>query len=155
MKGNEKVIETLNNLLSDELTAISQYMVHAEMCDNWGYVKLAEKIEKRAIDEMKHAEKHIGRILFLEGKPIVSQLGKIYIGQDVLTLLKNDHVAEEEAIKAYNEAIKLVSDIGDNGTCDFLAGILGDEEEHIGWVETQLGQIDQIGIQTYLVEQVG
>lgn len=155
MKGNEKVIEKLNFLLSDELTAVSQYMVHAEMCANWGYAKLAEKIEKRAIDEMKHAEKHIARILFLEGKPIVSQLGKISIGQDVLIQLKNDHSAEEGAIKAYNEIIKLASDLADNGTREILEDILGDEEEHIDWIEAQLDQIAQMGIQTYLVEQVG
>ena len=155
MKGNEKVIEKLNFLLSDELTAISEYMVHTEMCANWGYGKLAEKIEKRAIDEMKHAEKHIARILFLEGKPIVSQLGKISIGQDVLTQLKNDHSAEEGAIKAYNEAIKLASDLADNGTREMLEDILNDEEDHIDWIEAQLDQIAQMGIQTYLVEQVG
>ena len=155
MKGNDKIIEKLNFLLSDELTAVSQYMVHSEMCANWGYGKLAEKIEKRAIDEMKHAEKHIARIIFLEGKPIVSQLGKVTIGQDVLTQLKNDHSAEEGAIKAYNEAIKLASDLADNGTREMLEDILGDEEDHIDWLEAQLDQISQMGIQTYLVEQVG
>lgn len=155
MKGNDKIIEKLNFLLSDELTAVSQYMVHSEMCANWGYGKLAEKIEKRAIDEMKHAEKHIARIIFLEGKPIVSQLGKISIGQDVLIQLNNDHAAEEGAIKAYNEAIKLASDLADNGTREMLEDILGDEEDHIDWLEAQLDQISQMGIQTYLVEQVG
>lgn len=155
MKGNEKVIDKLNFLLSDELTAVSQYMVHAEMCANWGYAALAGKVEKRAIDEMKHAEKHIARILFLEGRPIVSELGKISIGQDVLTQLKNDQAAEEGAIKGYNDAIKLAADLGDNGTREILEDILGDEEDHIDWIETQLDQISQMGIQTYLVEQVG
>ena len=155
MKGKPKVIEMLNYLLADELTAISQYMVHAEMCDNWGYEKLAQTTEKRAIEEMKHAEKHIARILFLEGKPIVSNLNKITIGPDVQTMLKNDHAAEEGAIKAYNEAIKLCSSYRDNGTRDMLEDILEDEERHIDWIEAQQDQIGQMGIQNYLVEQLG
>lgn len=154
MKGNEKVIASLNFLLADELTAISQYMVHSEMCANWMYKELAEKIEKRAIDEMKHAEKHIGRILFLEGLPIVSNLGKISIGTDVEMMLKNDHKAEEGAIKAYNEAIKQAAELTDNGTREMLGNILGDEETHIDWIEAQLDQIAQMGIQNYLVEQL-
>ncbi len=155
MKGNQKVIDYLNFLLSDELTAVSQYMVHAEMCANWGYKELAEHTEKRAIEEMKHAEKHIARILFLEGKPIVSQLGKISIGSDVQTQLNNDHAAEEGAIKAYNEGIKLCTEMADNGTREMLEDILGDEEEHIDWLEAQLDQISQMGLQLYLVEQLG
>jgi len=155
MKGNPKVIDMLNYLLADELTAISQYVVHAEMCDNWGYKKLAEAIEKRAIEEMKHAEKHIGRLLFLEGQPIVSNLNKINIGPDVLTMLQNDHAAEAGAIKAYNEAIKLCSSEADNGSREILEDILGDEEAHIDWIEAQLDQIEQMGIQNYLVEQLG
>lgn len=155
MKGKPKVIDELNFLLVDELTAISQYMVHAEMCANWGYKELAEHIEKRAIDEMKHAEKHIARILFLEGKPIVSQLGKISIGSDVQIQLNNDHAAEEGAIKAYNDGIKLCTEMADNGTREMLEDILGDEEDHIDWIEAQLDQISQMGVQLYLVEQVG
>ncbi len=155
MKGNPKVIDCLNSLLSDELTAISQYMVHAEMCANWGYKELAEHTEKRAIEEMKHAEKHIARILFLEGRPIVSQLGKISIGSDVQIQLNNDHTAEEGAIKAYNEGIKLCTEMADNGTREMLEDILVDEEEHIDWIEAQLDQISQMGLQLYLVEQVG
>ncbi len=155
MKGNPKVIDMLNYLLADEMTAISQYVVHAEMCDNWGYKKLAEAIEKRAIEEMKHAEKHIGRLLFLEGQPIVSNLNKINIGPDVLTMLQNDHAAEAGAIKAYNEAIKLCSSEADNGSREILEDILGDEEAHIDWIEAQLDQIEQMGIQNYLVEQLG
>ena len=155
MKGNPKVIDMLNYLLADELTAVSQYMVHAEMCANWGYEKLAGAIEKRAIEEMKHAEKHIGRILFLEGQPIVSNLNKINIGPDVLTMLQNDHAAEAGAIKAYNEAIKLCSSEADNGSREMLEDILGDEEAHIDWIEAQLDQIGQMGIQNYLVEQLG
>ena len=155
MKGNPKVIDALNFLLADELTAVSQYIVHAEMCNNWGYEKLAGAIEKRAIEEMKHAETHIERILFLEGQPIVSNLNKIHIGPDVLTMLKNDHSSEEGAIAGYNERIKLCADLGDNGTREILEHILKDEEAHIDWIEAQLDQISQMGIQNYLVEQLG
>jgi len=154
MKGNQKILETLNMLLADELTAINQYMVQSEMCADWGYEKLHEAIEKRAIDEMKHAEKLIGRILFLEGKPIVSNLNKINIGATVDAQHKNDHEAEEMAIKAYNDAIKLAVEVGDNGTRDLLEEILEDEEEHIDWIETQLDQIEQMGLQVYLGEQL-
>ena len=155
MKGNPKVIDMLNYLLADELTAISQYMVHAEMCDDWGYTKLAEAIEKRAIEEMKHAETHIGRILFLEGQPIVSNLNKIHIGPDVLTILNNDHAAEEMAIVDYNKAVKLCTEEADNGTREMLEGILKDEESHIDWIEAQLDQIEQMDLKNYLVEQLG
>ena len=154
MKGNEKILETLNELLEDELTAINQYMVQSEMCADWGYQKLHEAIEKRAIDEMKHAEQLIGRILFLEGKPIVSNLNKINIGATVDAQHKNDHEAEEGAIKAYNDGIKLAVEVGDNGTRDMLEEILEDEEEHIDWIETQLDQIEQMGLQVYLGEQL-
>ena len=154
MKGNEKILETLHTLLADELTAINQYMVQSEMCADWGYEKLHEAIEKRAIDEMKHAEKLIGRILFLEGKPIVSNLNKINIGGTVDVQHKNDREAEEMAIKAYNDGIKLAVEVGDNGTRDLLEEILEDEEEHIDWIETQLDQIEQMGLQVYLGEQL-
>lgn len=154
MKGNEKILETLNELLADELTAINQYMVQSEMCADWGYEKLHEAIEKRAIDEMKHAEKLIGRILFLEGRPIVSNLNKINIGATVDVQHKNDQAAEEMAIKAYNDSIKLAVEVGDNGTRDLLEEILEDEEEHIDWIESQLDQIEQMGLQVYLGEQL-
>ena len=154
MKGNDKIIEKINFLLADELTAISQYMVEAEMCANWGYKHLAEAIEKRAVDEMKHAEKHIGRILFLEGKPIVSELNKIHIGDTVEAQHKNDWDAESGAIKAYNEAIKLAVEVGDNGTREMFEAILKDEEDHIDWIEAQLDQIRQMGLPAYLSEQI-
>jgi bacterioferritin len=154
MKGNDKIIAKLNFLLADELTAISQYMVQAEMCANWGYKELAEAIEKRAIDEMKHAEKHIGRIIFLEGKPVVSELNKINIGETVESHHKNDWESESGAIQAYNDAIKLAVEVGDNGTREMLEGILKDEEAHIDWIEAQLDQIRQMGIQVYLSEQI-
>ena len=154
MKGNEKVIAKMNDLLSDELTAVSQYMVHSEMCANWGFDKLAEAVEKRAIDEMKHAEMHIGRILFLEGTPIVSHLKDMHIGPEVEPQFKNDHSAEDGAIKSYNDGIKLCVEVGDNGTREMLEAILKDEERHIDWIEAQMDQIKRMGIQNYLVEQI-
>jgi bacterioferritin len=154
MKGNEKIIDHLNARLAEELTAINQYMVHAEMCDNWKYKHLDEKIQKRAIDEMKHAEKLIGRILFLEARPIVSNLNKMYIGAEVPKMHEYDHSAEEGAIKGYNESIRLAVEVGDNGTRELLEGILKEEEEHIDWIEAQLDQMKQMGVQNYLVEQI-
>ena len=130
MKGNAKVIERLNALLADELTAINQYMVQSEMCANWGYEHLHNAIEKRAIGEMKHAEKLIGRIIFLEGTPTVSKLNKIEIGNDVETQHKNDWKAEEGAIKAYNDGIRVATEAADNGTREILESILKDEEDH-------------------------
>ena len=155
MKGNERIIDTLNMLLADELTAINQYMVHSEMCANWGYEKLHKAAEKRAIDEMKHAEKLIGRVLFLEGIPVVSKLNKIKIGSDIEAQHKNDWAAEEGAVKAYNAGIRLAVEVADNGTRELLESILKDEEDHIDWLEAQLDQIKQMGIQNYLVEQLG
>jgi bacterioferritin len=154
MKGNEKIIETLNSLLADELSAVNQYMVHSEMDDNWGYARLHEAVEKRAIDEMKHAEMLIGRILFLEGMPIVSNLNKLHIGEDVEKQYKNDWQAEIDAITAYNDGIKLSSSLNDHGTEQLFKNILKDEEDHLDWLEAQQDQIKQIGIQNYLAAQV-
>ena len=154
MKGNAQIIERLNALLADELTAINQYMVQSEMCSNWGYERLHKAIEKRAIEEMKHAEKLIGRIIFLEGSPTVSKLNKIEIGANVEAHHKNDWKAEDGAIRAYNEGIRLAVEVGDNGTRELLESTLKDEEEHIDWIEAQLDQIKQMGTQNYLVEQV-
>jgi len=154
MKGNEKIIERLNALLADELTAINQYIVHSEMCANWGYERLHKAIEKRAIDEMKHAEKLVARILFLEGRPIVSSLNKINIGSQVEGQHANDWTGEDQAIKAYNEGVRLATEIGDNGTRELFESILVEEEGHIDWIEAQLDQIKQMGIQNYLVEQI-
>lgn len=154
MKGHEKIIALLNDLLADELTAISQYMVHSEMCVNWGYKKLHEAAEKRAIEEMKHAEKLIGRILFLEGQPIVSQLNKINIGAAVEAQLKNDLAAEAGAIQAYNDGIRLCLELGDNGSRELIDDNLHDEEEHLDWLEAQLDQINQMGLQNYLLGQL-
>ncbi len=154
MKGNEKILAQLNVLLAEELTAINQYMVHSEMCADWGYQRLHEANEKRAIDEMKHAEKLIGRILFLEGKPVVSELNAIHIGADVSAQLHGDRDAESDAIKMYNDSIHLAVELGDNGTRNLLAEILEDEEAHIDWLEAQISQVEQMGIQTYLTEQI-
>ncbi len=154
MKGNEKIIKQLNARLAEELTAINQYMVHAEMCDNWNYIKLHDMIQKRAIDEMKHAEKLIARILFLEGRPIVSELKKMQIGAEVPKMHENDRGAEASAIKGYNESIRVAVEVGDNGTRELFDSILKEEEAHIDMIEAQLDQIKQIGAQTYLVEQI-
>jgi len=154
MKGNASIIVTLNSLLADELTAINEYMVHSEMCANWGFDRLHHATEKRAIDEMKHAEKLIARILFLEGSPVVSRLNELHIGPNVEAQLHNDHAAEDTAIKAYNDAIRQATEVGDNGTRELLDSILKDEEAHINWIEAQLDQVNQMGIQIYLAEQV-
>ncbi len=154
MKGNDKIIEHLNARLAEELTAINQYMVHAEMCDNWNYKQLEDVIEKRAISEMKHAEKLIARILFLEGTPIVSNLNQIFIGAEVPKMHENDHGAEIGAIRGYNESIRLAADLGDNNTKVLLESILKEEEDHIDWIEAQLDEIKQIGVQNYLAQQI-
>ncbi len=153
MKGNDKLITVLNSLLADELTAINQYMVHSEMCDSWGYEKLHKRIEKRAIEEMKHAEKLIGRILFLEGTPIVSELKKIMIGADIPKQVANDHDAEEGAIKAYNDAIVLAGEVKDYATRDLLQEILNDEDRHIDEIEELRDQIEQMTLQIFLTTQ--
>jgi len=154
MKGNEKVIEHLNGRLAEELTAINQYFVHAEMCDNWNYKQLHDTIRKRAIAEMIHAEKLIERILFLEGRPIVSNLNKMFIGSEVPKMHENDRGAEEGAIKGYNESIRLAGEVGDNNTKVLLESILKEEEDHIDWIEAQQDQIKQMGVENYLAEQI-
>ena len=154
MKGQKKIIAALNGLLADELTAINEYIVHSEMCSNWGYTRLHDMHEKRAIGEMKHAESLIERILFLEGMPIVSKLNEIHIGPDVPKQLENDHSAEEGAIKAYNAAIRLAAELNDNGTRELLESIVTDEEEHIDQIEAHLDQIKQMGVENYLAEQI-
>jgi bacterioferritin len=155
MKGDAKLIATMNSLLSDELTAVNQYMVHSEMCDNWGYEKLHKLIEKRAIDEMKHAEKLIGRILFLEGLPIVSSLKKIAIGPEVPQMFGNDHEAEMGAIASYNAAIMLAGEVKDFATRELLESILRDEDAHLDGIEMVQDEIKQIGLPVFLVSQLG
>ncbi len=155
MKGNPKVIDALNKALADELTAINQYMVHSEMCDNWGYKVLHEKIEKRAITEMKHAERLIGRILFLEGIPIVSALNPIHIGKTVPEQFQKDLASEIDAIKNYQEYIKVCNEVGDAGTREVFVALLQDEEGHADEIEAQLDQISQMGTENYLALQIG
>jgi bacterioferritin len=125
-------------------------MVHAEMCENWGYDKLGEIIQKRAVQEMKHAEKLIGRILFLDGVPVVSDLRKITIGADVTKMFSNDHGLEEGAVKSYNSAVNLCAELKDNATKDLLQSILDDEDRHIDGIEEVMDQINQMGLQIFL-----
>ena len=153
MKGNDTVLKALNQLLADELTAISQYMVHSEMCENWGYGKLHKAIEQQAIDEMHHAEWLIQRILFLEGVPIVSALNAMHIGANVPDIVANDLGAELDAVRAYNAAIRSAREAGDQATVDLLTTILKMEEEHVDWGEVQQSQIEQMGLANYLANQ--
>ena len=149
-----KIIEVLNDVLCAELTAINQYFLHAEMCNDWGYERLYKKIRKESIDEMKHAEQLIERILFLNGIPNVQKLGRIRIGENVEEQLTVDLALEKEALPRLNEGIKICTDFGDNGTRLLLEEILESEEEHVDWLEAQLEQIAQIGIANYLSQQV-
>mgnify|MGYP001814172991 FL=1 len=153
MKGNEKLVTVLNQLLADELTAISQYMVHSEMCDNWGYDKLHQAIEQQARDEMHHAEWLIRRIIFLEGAPVVSKLNPIQIGQNVVDMIGRDEEAELAAGRAYNAAIRLSHEVDDQATADLLTDILKMEEGHADWAERQRAQIEQMGLENYLANQ--
>jgi len=153
MKGNDKILATLNELLADELTAISQYMVHSEMCDNWGYDKLHKAIEAQAMDEMHHAEWLIGRIIFLEGTPVVSKLNPMKIGAKVADMVAFDEEAELGAIRAYNPGIRLAHEVDDQGTVELLTKILKMEEDHVDWNERQRDQIGQMGLENYLTMQ--
>jgi bacterioferritin len=154
MKGNARLVDVLNSLLADELTAVNQYMVHSEMSHNWGYEKLHKHFEKRAIEEMKHAEKLIGRILFLEATPVVSTLRPMHIGPDVSHQLESDHSAELDAIKAYNEAIKVAGDVADFATREILEGILHDEDAHIDTIEALRDQLAGMTLPVFLSIQV-
>lgn len=151
MKGHPEVVQALNDRLSEELAAILQYMVHAEMAENWGYMKLAEALKKRAITEMRHAERHIERILFLEGFPEVSRIGEIRIGKNVEEIILRDYEAEVQAVKDYNATMHLAQSLGDGGTREMLAEILKDEEGHVDWLEEQRDLLGQMGLPTYLL----
>jgi len=155
MKGNKKLMPVLNSLIADELTAINQYMVHSEMCENWGYGKIHMAIRKQAMDEMHHAEWLIERIIFLDGSPTVSKLNAINIGKTVLEMISNDDKDELHAVHAYNEAIKLAWEVDDQGSVELLTKILKMEEGHVDWAEIQKAQIEQMGIENYLVAQSG
>jgi bacterioferritin len=155
MKGNAQLLQALNGLLADELGAINQYMVHAEMVENWGYQKLGKMIQTRAITEMKHAEKLIGRILFLEGIPIIDKLSPVHIGAEVPKMFDNDHASEIGAVKSYNAAIKLAQEVSDNATKEILDSILKDEDGHVDEIEAQQDQIKQMTLPLYLTMQLG
>jgi len=153
MKGNIELVKVLNSLLADELTAINQYMVHSEMCENWGYGKLHLAIRSQAMDEMHHAEWLIERIIFFDGAPTVSKLNPMKIGKTVQEMISNDNGDELDAVRAYNDAIKLAREVGDQGTADLLTKILKMEEGHVDWAEMQRAQMDQMGLENYLVNQ--
>ena len=153
MKSNEQLLSVLNQLLADELTAISQYMVHSEMCESWGYDKLHKAIERQAMDEMHHAEWLIRRIIFLEGTPVIAKLNPIRIGPTVAEMVGNDQEAEHAAVRAYNDAIALAREVGDQATGDLLLQILKMEEGHADWAARQRAQIEQMGLQSYLANQ--
>ena len=154
MKGNAKLIEALNEILTGELTAINQYFVHAKMCDNWGYDRLAHKVREESISEMKHADELIERILFLEGVPNLQRLDKVRVGETVAEQLKLDLKLEEVAVPRFNKAISLAVEVADNTTRELLARMLKSEEEHVDWLESQLELISQVGEQNYLAQQI-
>jgi bacterioferritin len=154
VKGDAKVIAVLNLVLKAELTAINQYFLHAEMCETWGYQKLAKHTRKESIEEMQHAEKLMERILLLDGTPNITDYFKINIGQNVKAQLQNDLNVELEAVKRLNAGVETCVNAGDNGSRELLEGILTDEEEHIDWLEGQLHAIGEMGIENYLAQQL-
>jgi len=153
MKGSKKLLLVFNSLLADELTAINQYVVHSEMCENWGYSKLHKAIWKQAMDEMHHAEWLIERIIFLDGIPTVTKLNTIKIGKTVSEMISNDNGDELDAVRSYNDAIRLAREVDDQGSVDLLTKILKMEEGHVDWAEIQQAQITQMGLENYLVNQ--
>jgi bacterioferritin len=153
MKGDERVVQKLDELLSDELTAIMQYVVHAEMSANWGYVRLHQAVEKRARQEMHHAEELIARIIFLEGTPTVSRLHEVRVGADVPKQLHADLESEHQTVRMYNAAIHLTVEANDAATRSLLESILKEEDRHVDWLEEQLDQISQLGVPLYLSAQ--
>ena len=155
MQGNPKVIDGLNSALTIELTAINQYFCQAKMCKNWGFFKLAQKHYEESLGEMKHAEKLIDRILFLEGTPEIARYDVIRVGTDVKEQFENDLQLEMKGVKAYNDAIELFAKLKDNGSRELVEPILVESEEHVDWLETQLGLIEAVGLQNYLTEQMG
>jgi bacterioferritin len=154
MKGNPKVIAELNKALREELTAINQYFLHAEMCENWGYSRLSEYIKKQSIGEMKHAEVLIERILFLDGTPSMQPL-ELKVGGSVKNMIESDLALEVAAVKQYNEAVQIATSQGDNGSRDLLVQLLKDEESHVDWLEAQVHQIKELGYERYLTQQMG
>jgi len=154
MKGNKELLDVLNSLLADELTVVNQYMVQSEMCANWGYSKLHKAIRKQAMDEMRHAEWLIERIIFFEGSPTVSKLNAMKIGKTVSEMISNDEDTELKVVSEYNSAIQLARQVGDQGTVDLLTKIIKEEEGHVDWAEIQHEQINQMGLENYLVNQI-
>jgi len=154
VKGDAKVIAVLNQVLKAELTAINQYFLHAEMCENWGYERLAKHTRKESIEEMHHAEKLMEHILYLDGTPNMTDYFKINIGLNVKDQLKNDVQLEYDAVKRLNDGIETCVKAGDNGSREILEGILRDEEEHVDWLEGQLHSIEEMGIENYLAQQL-
>ena len=154
MKGHDDIITTLNDILTGELTAINQYFLHAKMCQNWGYQRLYDHIRNESIDEMKHGDMLIERILFLEGLPNLQKLGKLNIGQTVLEMLKNDLAVEAVAIPLLNKSIETCRSLGDNGSETLLTNILTSEEAHVDWLEAQLELVKQVGEANYLAQQI-
>jgi len=154
MKGNKKVIEALNEILTGELTAINQYFIHAKMCANWGLHKLAEAIRKESIGEMKHADELIERILFLDGVPNMQRLHKVRVGETVPEQLALDLEVEMVAIPLLNKSIALAVEAGDNGTRELLEEVLTSEESHVDWLEAQLELIKTVGLENYLAQQI-
>jgi len=154
MKGNDKIIQALNDVLTAELTAINQYFIHAKMCANWGYHKIAAKVRAESIDEMKHADKLIERILFLEGIPNVQRYAKVNVGESVKEQFELDVQVEYEAVARFNQGIALCRDLGDNATREMLERMLVSEEEHVDWLETQLGLIRTLGEPMYCAQQL-
>jgi bacterioferritin len=154
MKGNDEVLTLLNNLLTNELTAINQYFIHAKMCHNWGFERLAHKVREESIDEMKHADQVISRILFLEGVPNLQRLNKLHVGETVKEQLEGDLQLEYTAIAFLNQGIDTCRRVGDNASEDLFTRILVGEEEHADWLETQLELIRQVGEQNYLSQQM-
>jgi len=154
MKGSAKVIAELNKALREELTAINQYFLHAEMCENWGYDRLSEYIKKQSIGEMNHAEALIERILFLDGTPSMQPL-ELTVGKNVQEMIQSDLDLELSAVKAYNAAVQIAVAEKDNGSRDLLVVLLKDEEDHVDWLEAQMHQIKELGYERYLTMQMG
>ena len=154
MRGHDEVIELLNDVLTGELTAINQYFLHAKMCDNWGYKRLAAHVRDESIDEMKHAETLTERLLYLEGVPNLQRLSPLRIGETVPEQLGNDLAVEMAALQRLNDGIALCARLGDNGTRELLEDILVEEEHHVDWLETQLETIRQVGVENYLAQQL-
>jgi bacterioferritin len=154
MQGNPKVIALLNEALKEELTAINQYFLHAEMCENWHYNKLGDYIKKQSIDEMKHAEVLIERILFLDGTPNLTELMQLSIGKNVKEQLESDLKLEVNAVGMYNNAVKVCRDEGDNASRELFERLLKDEEQHVDWLEAQVHQIKELGYERYLTQQI-